>query len=69
MTLRGVTKGQEPRDYRLTIRIPTSLHAAIKRTALEDKRSVSDWIVVTLQGVIAEREARAQREKERPKRK
>lgn len=69
MTLRVVTKGQEPRDYRLTIRIPTSLHTAIKRTAVDDKRSVSDWIVVTLQSVIAEREARAQREKERPKRK
>ena len=59
MTLLEVTKGQEPRDYRLTIRIPTSLHQAIKRTAVEDKRSVSDWIVVTLQAVIAEREERA----------
>lgn len=69
MTLRDVTKGQEPRDYRLTIRIPTSLHSAIKRTAVEDKRSVSDWIVVTLQAVIADREERVQREKDRPKRK
>jgi predicted HicB family RNase H-like nuclease len=52
----GVTKGQEPRDHRLTTRIPTSLHEAIQRAAAEDKRSVSDWIVVTLQAVIAERE-------------
>ncbi len=64
----GVTKGQEPRDYRLTIRIPTSLHDAIKRTSLEDKRSVSDWIVVTLQAVIAEREERSRREQERAER-
>lgn len=64
----GVTKGQEPRDYRLTIRIPTSLHQAIKRTSVEDKRSVSDWIVVTLQAAIAEREERAKREQERTER-
>ena len=66
MTILDVTKGQEPRDYRLTIRIPTSLHQAIKRTAVDDKRSVSDWIVVTLQAVIAEREERAVRDRERP---
>jgi predicted HicB family RNase H-like nuclease len=53
-----VTKGQEPRDYRLTTRIPTSLHKALVRAAKEDKRSVSDWIVVTLEAVIAEREKR-----------
>lgn len=68
MTLPDVTKGQEPRDYRLTIRIPTSLHQAIKRTSVEDQRSVSDWIVVTLQAVIAEREERAKREQERGQR-
>ena len=66
MTLQAVTKGQEPRDYRLTIRIPTSLQQAIKRIAVEDKRSVSDWIVVTLQSVIAEREERTARDRERP---
>jgi predicted HicB family RNase H-like nuclease len=54
----GVTKGQEPRDYRLTTRIPTSLHKALVRAAKEDKRSVSDWIVVTLEAVIAERDKR-----------
>jgi len=68
MTLPEVTKGQEPRDYRLTIRIPTSLHQAIKQTAVEDKRSVSDWIVVTLQAVVAEREERTRREQERAQR-
>jgi predicted HicB family RNase H-like nuclease len=52
----AVTKGQEPRDHRLTTRIPSSLHEAIKRAAIEDKRSLSDWIVVTLQAVIADRE-------------
>ena len=64
----GVTKGQEPRDYRLTIRIPTSLHQAIKWTSVEDKRSVSDWIVVTLQAAIAECGERAKREQERSER-
>jgi riboflavin biosynthesis pyrimidine reductase len=42
------------------------LHQAIKRTAVEDKRSVSDWIVVTLQTVIAERAERVVRDRERP---
>jgi hypothetical protein len=52
----GVTKGLAPRDHRLTTRIPTSLHEALKRVAAEDKRTLSDWIVVTLEAVIAERE-------------
>jgi hypothetical protein len=43
-----------------------SLHQAIKRTAVEDKRSVSDWIVVTFEAIISEREERAARDRERP---
>jgi hypothetical protein len=45
-------------------RIPTSLHTAIKRAAIEDKRTVSDWIVVTLQAVLAERERERGQEQE-----
>jgi hypothetical protein len=41
------------------------LHQAIKRTAVDDKRSVSDWIVVTFQAVVAEREEWAVRDRER----
>jgi hypothetical protein len=53
----GSDEGREPRDYRLLTRIPTSLHTAIKRAAAEDKRAASDWIVVTLEVVLAERTA------------
>jgi len=51
-----VTRGQEPRDHKLTTRIPTSLWLALKRVAKEDDRSLSDWIVTTLTEVIASRD-------------
>jgi hypothetical protein len=51
-----VTKRQEPRDHRMMVRIPTSLWQALKRVAAEDERSISDWIVVTLQEAIAKRD-------------
>jgi len=54
----SVTKRQEPRDHRMMIRIPTSLRQALKRVAAEDDRSISDWIVVTLQAAIAKRDKR-----------
>jgi hypothetical protein len=47
-------------------RIPTSLHTAIKRAAAEDKRTVSDWIMVTLQAVLAERDRERGQEQEPP---
>lgn len=49
-------------DDRLTIRIPTSLYQAIKRTAVEHNRSVFDWIVVTVQAGVAQRDERAKLE-------
>jgi hypothetical protein len=48
-----VTKGQEPRDHRLQLRVPKSLWLAIKRVAVEYERSPSDWIVHTLAEAIA----------------
>ncbi len=48
-----MTKGQEPRDHRLQLRVPKSLWLAIKRVAVEYERSPSDWIVQTLTEAIA----------------
>lgn len=53
---RPVTKRTEPRKHRMMIRIPVSLWHALKRVAAEDERSISDWIVVTLQEAIAKHE-------------
>jgi hypothetical protein len=48
-----VTKGEEPRDHRLQLRIPKNLWLAIKRVAVDYERSPSDWIVHTLSEAIA----------------
>lgn len=48
-----MTKGQEPRDHRLQLRVPKNLWLAIKRVAVEYERSPSDWIVQTLSEAIA----------------
>lgn len=53
---RPVTKRTEPRKHRMMIRIPISLWQALKRVAAEDERSLSDWIVVTLQEAVAKRD-------------
>lgn len=42
-------KGTERRDERITIRIPPSLRPLLEHAAEEDGRSVSDFIVRTLQ--------------------
>jgi hypothetical protein len=61
MKLRAVTKGTEPRDHRLMVRIPTSLWHALKRVAAEDERTVSDWIVTTLTEAITKRDRKSSR--------
>jgi predicted HicB family RNase H-like nuclease len=49
-----VTKRQaEPRDHPMTLRVPASLHKELKRAAAEDRRTMSDWIVVALEEAIA----------------
>lgn len=42
-------KGTERREKRITLRLPPSLREAIERQAELDGRSISDWIVRTLQ--------------------
>jgi hypothetical protein len=49
-----VTKRKEPRDHPMTLRLPASLYKEVERAAVEDgDRSMSDWIVVTLEEAIA----------------
>ena len=60
----GSVEGREPRDYRLLTRIPIILHTAIKRATAEDKRAASDWIVVTMEAVLAERDREQEQDPE-----
>ena len=43
-----MTKATEKRSERITIRLPATVRAAIERAAARDRRTVSDWIVLTL---------------------
>jgi hypothetical protein len=53
-----MVKGSERRVARLTLRLPPSLRDAIGRCAEKDRRSVSDWIVRTLEDAVAASEAK-----------
>ena len=53
---RCVTKGPAKRDVRITLRLPANLHAAIKQAAEDDRRSISDWLVVMAEAALRERE-------------
>jgi predicted HicB family RNase H-like nuclease len=45
---------RETRDDRVTFRCPPRLRAAIEAAALQDHRSVSDWVVLALTRVTSE---------------
>jgi predicted HicB family RNase H-like nuclease len=47
-----MVKGSERRVARLTLRLPPSLRDAIGRCAEKDRRSVSDWLVKTLEDAV-----------------
>ena len=45
------------RDVRVTVRVPRRLRAAMRRLAESDRRSLSDWLIVQLEDVVAARDA------------
>lgn len=49
----GVRKGREASTHRLTVRLPPLLYAAVLPLAERDRRSLSDWIRLTLEQAIA----------------
>jgi len=50
-----VAKGSTKRDVRITLRLTNKLHAAIKEAADEDRRSMSDWIVLAAEAALTHR--------------
>lgn len=44
---------REKRDVRVTVRVPRRLRAAMRRLAERDRRSLSDWLIVQLEDVVA----------------
>lgn len=50
--------GREKRDERMTFRVPSALRVAIERAAERDRRSVSDWIVLTLTDAVAKKRSK-----------
>jgi predicted HicB family RNase H-like nuclease len=53
-----MTRPKEPRIRRMMVRIPTSLRDNVERVATDHERTMNDWIVVTLQAAIAQRNKR-----------
>ncbi len=45
----------EPKDARITVRIPQGLRAAIEREATKERRSVADMTVMLLTDALAKR--------------
>ena len=43
-----VSQGREKKLHRQTVRFPEELHNELVRVSEMDKRTVSDWIVVTI---------------------
>ncbi|MEO7729649.1 MAG: DUF1778 domain-containing protein [Kofleriaceae bacterium] len=50
-----MAKGSGKRDVRITLRLTMELHAAIKEAADEDRRSMSDWLVLAAEAALAQR--------------
>jgi predicted HicB family RNase H-like nuclease len=48
----GDVKGPEPRDKRLTVRIPAALLARLRVVALADGRSLADWALRAIEQEI-----------------
>lgn len=51
-----MSQGRELLTHRLTVRLPGRVFEAMKRVAEEDRRTVSNWIVKTLERAVAVRD-------------
>jgi len=49
---------KEPRDRRLTLRIPASLHARIQEAADADHRSISGWAIAVFEAALGEQQGK-----------
>ncbi len=49
---------KEPRDRRLTLRIPSSLHERIQEAADADHRSISGWAIAVFEAVLREQQSK-----------
>jgi predicted HicB family RNase H-like nuclease len=58
-----VTRGQEPRDKRLTLRVPSKLHDRVAAAAAEDMRTMSDWLLIAITSVLDARDRRRKRQR------
>jgi predicted HicB family RNase H-like nuclease len=58
-----VTRGQEPRDQRLTLRVPSKLHDRVAAAAAEDMRTMSDWLLIAITSVLDARDRRRKRQR------
>lgn len=52
-----MAKGPEKRDVRFSMRIPTSLHARLRRAADADRRTMADFTIIVLERALDEIEA------------
>ena len=52
-----VAKGSEKRDIRFSLRIPSSLHARLRKAADADRRTMADFTLIALEHAVDEFEA------------
>jgi uncharacterized protein (DUF1778 family) len=49
-----VAKGSEKRDIRFSMRIPTSVHARLRRAADADRRTMADFVLIVVERALEE---------------
>lgn len=52
-----MTKGAEKRDIRFSLRIPSSLHARLRKAADADRRTMADFTLIAVERAVEEFEA------------
>ena len=56
-----MAKGNEKRDIRFSMRIPTSLHARLRRAADADRRTMADFVIIVVERHLDELESSKKR--------
>lgn len=52
-----MAKGSEKRDIRFSMRLPTSLHARLRKAADADRRTMADFVIIVVERAVDEFEA------------
>lgn len=51
-TIAHMAKGSEKRDIRFSMRLPTSLHARLRKAADADRRTMADFVIIVVEKAL-----------------